>query len=228
VDFNSFGSLLSFVNGSGYLFIFLLMFIGSSIITTVAAFAASLGYLNIFMIVFLSFFAETLQAFLFYFIGYFGRRRLIGEYGKFLGISIKFLYKLETHFQNHLPRTLFFIKITPFLSFPGLSLAGVSHVPIKEYAFWNVLIAFVKAIVFSFIGFSLGLIASSFLEDKPLGISIFILVLIMVGISWIFKYFLQKLFQNDFSLNSIKFFSFNLFRFLKNRLKNKLKINVFR
>ncbi|MDP3966034.1 MAG: hypothetical protein Q8Q04_00710 [archaeon] len=225
VNFNSFTSVLSFINGSGYLFVFLLMIVGGSVITTVAAFTASLGYFNIFMVAMLSFLAESFQAFLFYLIGYFGRKRLIGDYGKFLWIEIKSLYKLETHFQNHLPRTLFFIKMTPFLSFPGLALAGVSHVPVKEYAFWNILIALMKAVVFSIIGFSLGLLASSFLEDKPLGISIFILVLIMIGLSLVFKHFLQKIFKKDLSLDSIRFFSFNLFRTLKGKIrKNKLRI----
>ena len=223
VNFNSFTSVLSFVNGGGYLLVFLLMFVGGSVITTVAAFAASLGYFNIFLIAILSFLAESLQAFLFYTVGYYGRRSFVGDYGKFLGIEVKSLYKLETHFQNHLPKTLFFIKMTPFVSFPGLALAGMSHVPVKEYAFWSLMIAILKAVVFSIIGFILGIIASSFLEDKPLGISLFILVLILLLLSWLFKHFLQKFFKRELSLNSFKFFSFNLFKNLKRDLKRKIR-----
>jgi len=229
VDFNSFSSVLSYVHTSGYFLIFIAMiFIGSPIVT-VAAFAATLGYLNLFLIPVISFLAECTEATLFYTLGYFGRRRLIGKYGSFFGIKLKALYKLETHFQNHFPKTLFFVKMTPFLSIPGLTLAGFSQVPIKRYILWNLLIASFKAILFSLIGFILGLVASSFLKGKPLGIYLFVLGLIMILLSWIGKHLMKKFFKKELSLESVEFFSHKFYAFIKNKfgffkkLKRKIK-----
>jgi len=211
VNLNSFNGALEFMQVHGYFLIFLIMIIGGSVVTTVAAFAASLGYFNILVVVLLSFAAEITEGILFYNLGYFGRRRLIGEHGSFFGIKVKALYKLETHFKNHFGKTLFFIKMTPLLSIPGLTLAGVSHVPIKKYLSWNVMMAFFKSIFFSALGFFLGFIANKFLQDKPLGIYLFVLILIMLLLSWLGKHFGEKFLKKELSLGSIQFFSFNIF-----------------
>ena len=217
VDFNSFTSVLNYVHTSGYVLIFIAMiFIGSPIVT-VAAFAATLGYLNFFFVPILAFLADCTEATLFYILGYFGRRRLIGGYGSFFGIKVKALYKLETHFQNNFSKTLFFIKMTPFLSIPGLTLAGFSQIPIKRYALWNIIISFFRAILFSLIGFILGLVASSFLKGKPLAIYLFVLVLIMILLSWLGKHFMEKFFKKELSLESVEFFSHKFYNFLKNK-----------
>ena len=211
VNLNSFSGMLNFIQIHGYFLIFLIMIIGGSAATIVAAFSASLGYLNIFLVILLSFFAELAEGALFYSLGYFGRRRLIGKYGSFLGIRIRSLYKLETHFQNHLGKTLFFMKMTPFLSIPGLTLAGVSHVPIKKYASWSLVFAFSRSIFFSAFGFFLGVVANKFLREKSFVNYLFILILIIFILSWIAKYFGQKIIKKELSLNSIGFFKFNLF-----------------
>ncbi len=212
VDISSFGGALNFVHTSGYFIIFIFMILGGSTITTIVAFAASIGYLNFFIVLPLAFIAELTEATIFYALGYFGRHKLIGEYGSFLGIKVRSLYKLETHFQNNFSKTLFFIKMTPFLSIPGLTFAGVSHVRIKKYAFWNIVIAFFKTVVFSFIGVILGFVALSFLKNKPLGITLFILVLILLGLSWAAKRFLQKVLKKELSLDKIEFFGGKLWR----------------
>ncbi|MCR4327517.1 MAG: hypothetical protein NUV46_02970 [Nanoarchaeota archaeon] len=235
IDFNSLESVLGAVSGGGYFFIFVLMIFAGVVITTVAAFAASLGYMNFFVIVLLSFLAECFASTLFYSLGYFGRRRLIGDNGSFLGVKVKSLYKLESHFERHFTKTFLFVKMTPFLSFPGLTLAGVSHVPPRKYFSLSFSIAVLKSIVFSVVGFLLGLVARSFLEDKPLGITIFVLVILMIFLTWLGKLLLQKLLKQDLSLDSIKFFGFNVFRMgrrsansIKTRVKNSRFVNKFR
>ena len=211
MNLNSFSGMLNFIQIHGYFLIFLIMIIGGSAATIVAAFSASLGYLNIFLVILLSFFAELAEGALFYSLGYFGRGRLIWKYGSFLRIRIRSLYKLETHFQNYLGKTLFFMKMTPFLSIPGLILAGVSHVPIKKYAFWSLVFAFSRSIFFSAFGFFLGVVANKFLKEKSFVNYLFILILIIFILSWIAKYFGQKIIKKEFSLNSIGFFKFNFF-----------------
>lgn len=231
VDLNSFNSVLGYFHTSGYVLLFLVMILGGSAVTTVAAFAASLGYFNIFLIALLSFTSDLFESALFYTLGYFGRRKLIGDYGSFFGIKVKALYKLETHFQNHFLKTLFFVKMTPFLGIPGLTLAGVSHVPLKKYITWNVVISFLKSVLFSAIGFFLGFVAKSFLEDKPLGIYFFILIILMVLLSWVAKRFMEKMLKKEFSLGQVEIYSHKFYGFFSEffysfkKLKNKIKLN---
>jgi len=194
------------------------MVLGGSAVTTVAAFAASLGYFNIFLIAILSFFAELSEGAIFYTLGYFGRRKLIGKNGSFFGIKVKALYKLETHFQKHFGKTFFFIKMTPFLSIPGLTLAGVSHVPLKKYVSWTFLIVSFKAIFFSALGFFLGFIANQFLKDKPLAFSLFILILTMLIFSWLGKHFMEKMLKKELSLGQVELFSFKFYNFFSNKI----------
>ncbi len=231
VDLNSFNSVLGYFHTSGYILIFFVMILGGSAVTTVAAFAASLGYFNIFLIALLSFTSDLAEAAIFYTLGFFGRRKLIGEYGSFFGIKVKALYKLETHFQNHFSKTLFFVKMTPFLSIPGLTLAGVSHVELKKYITWNVVISFLKSILFSTIGFFLGFVARSFLEDKPLGAYFFILIVIMFILSWVAKHFMEKILKRELSLGSVEIFSNKFYDFFSNlshlvvKSTKKIKLN---
>lgn len=209
---------------------FFLMIFAGVVITTVGAFASSLGYMNIFVVFLLSFFAECFGAALFYTLGYFGRRRLIGENGSFLGVKVRSLYKLEGHFERNFTKTFLFVKMTPFLSFPGLTLAGVSHVPLKKYAFSTLSLAISKSVFFSMAGFLLGIVARSFLEDKPLGITIFVLVVLMVLLSWLARYLLQKFLKKNLSLDSIKFFGFSLMRKFNGKVENtrrKIRISRF-
>ena len=214
VNFNSFASVLNYVHTSGYILIFLAMvFIGSPIVT-VASFAATLGYLNLLLVPLLAFLADCTEATIYYSIGYFGRRRFVGQYGNFFGIKVKSLYKIENHFQNNFSKTLFFIKMTPLLSIPGLILAGVSHISIKRYVLWNIIIAFFKATLFSAIGFVLGIVASSFLRGKPLGLYLFILIVIMFLLSWVGKHFMEKFLKKQLSLDKIEFFSHKFYNFL--------------
>jgi membrane protein DedA with SNARE-associated domain len=164
VNLLSFSQMLSFVQFHGYFLIFLIMIIEGPIITTAAAFAASLGYFNVWIILLLSFLGDAVGDVLAYTIGYFSRKRLVEKYGHFFGIKGNVLAKVDSHFRNHLGKTMFLIKMSSVLSVPGLMMAGASKVPLKKYVFWSAIIILPRAVFFVILGYSFGAFAGSVLH----------------------------------------------------------------
>lgn len=184
----SFTQMLSFVQFHGYFLIFLIMIIEGPIITTAAAFAASLGYFNVWIILLLSFLGDAVGDILAYTIGYFSRRKLVEKYGHFFGINGNVLAKVDSHFKNHLGKTMFLIKMSSVLSVPGLMMAGASRVPLKKYTFWSVVFIIPRAVFFVILGYFFGVFAKSVLHYyNNIGYYFIALVIGIILIYWIGK-----------------------------------------
>ncbi|MBI3623205.1 VTT domain-containing protein [Candidatus Pacearchaeota archaeon] len=187
--------ILTFGPLHAYIIIFLIMIIEGPIITMSAAFAASSGYLNVWLILFLSFFADVVGDSLDYLIGYYGRKKLVKRYNHIFKIRKIALKKIERHFKNHLGKTLFILKMTP-LALPGLILAGASKVPLKKYIKWCIIIIIPRAIFFTFIGYSFGILINSVLKFyKITEYFILALVIVVLGIYWVYRKLSDKIYK---------------------------------
>ncbi len=185
--YNSFSSALAFVQQQGYVFIFLAMVIEGPIITTAASFAASLGLFSIWVIFLLSLLGDLVGDVLHYFLGYLGREAFIERFGSRAGISKKFIKGLEKRLRAHLGKTLFFVKFTPFITTPGLMMAGALKVPLKRYLFYSFAITLPRTLFFTFLGFYFGVAADNLLRYFRL--SQFIIPLAVICILFIYLFF---------------------------------------
>jgi len=181
VDLSTIDSAFQFLIINGYWIMFVVMIFEGPIVTTAASFAASLGYFNIWVIVILGFFGNFLGDSLVYGIGYFARKKVLKDYNHIFKIKRSWVKNIENHFRNHLGKTLFMVKLTPF-AFAGLLLAGASRINFKRYILWCSLVSIPEVLFFAILGYSFGVIAGSVLgyyqeAQYLLMIAIFVLFL---------------------------------------------------
>lgn len=180
VNILSFNDLLAYAQVHGYFLIFLIMIVEGPIMTVAAAFAASLGYFNIWVIFILSDLADLVCDALFYSVGHVTRKKFLDKYTN-LFQEKSYLKKIEDKYREHPGKTIFLLKMSPFVT-PGLMAAGAVKVPLKKYIYWNLVNNVPRTIFFVAIGYFFGVFAKSILHyyNNISYYAFFLIVLILV------------------------------------------------
>lgn len=179
---NNFSSILSFVQTSGYLLIFLLMVIEGPFVTSVAAFASSLGYLNVWIIFLLSLLGDITSDFLYFLMGKILKRSTIEKYLKKIGIND--IKKLEKRMHEHLGKTMLIMKFTPPIGTVGIALAGTLKIPIKRFLLFSFVITLPRTLFFVLFGYYAGIVSSNIMKYFDLSQYILLFVVIFILISY--------------------------------------------
>jgi len=192
--FSTFQKAVSYVEVSSYLIIFILMIIEGPIVTSAAAFAASLGYLNIFIVFILSLLGDLIGDLLHYGIGYFGRLTVIERYDYKFGLKKQTIKKLETNLKKHLGKTLFAVKFTPIVTNVGLILTGALRIPLNRFLFYSFIITLPRTLFFTGLGFYFGWAVSTVLNYFKLGeYSILFAIIVSLLAYFIYKFASKKI-----------------------------------
>jgi len=126
------------------------------IITVIAGFLASLGYLD-FLLAFTVVVAGDLMAdSVYYALGRWGKERLLGRWGRYVGLTRERITQLDNYFEKHKVKTLIGGKFTLAIGTPILAAAGVAKVPYWEFLGINLLATMPKSLIFLLIGFFFG------------------------------------------------------------------------
>lgn len=152
----SFQGTVQWVIQHGYPLLFIVMLIEGPVITAAAAFAAALHYINVWVVLLLSVLANIIPDLVYYVIGYWGRETFINKYGHYIGITPEQIARTEKLAEQHSVKSLFMIKMIPFLATPGLILVGATKMGIKKYAFWSTLIVIASSLFYLIIGYYFG------------------------------------------------------------------------
>ncbi len=151
-----FSHLLQLAIAHGYSLMFLVMLIEGPAITSAGAFAAKLGYFNIYLVFLLSILGNLIPDILFYAVGYWGRGRLVDRFGHYFKLDKNKIKHLETLMEHHAGKTLFVVKMLPFMAVPGLMAAGLVKMPLKKYITLSTIIILPTSLVFLLIGYYAG------------------------------------------------------------------------
>lgn len=100
-----------------------------------------LGYFSLFPLYVALVAGDLVGDFFWYGVGYFYGHKFIARFGKFFNVTEEMIDRVKDIFRKHQNFILFFSKVTMGL---GLALAtlitaGMSHVSLKRFAFFNVL-----------------------------------------------------------------------------------------
>jgi membrane protein DedA with SNARE-associated domain len=169
VDLSTPASILSFLQGQGYLIIFLVMCLEGPLITYVAAFAASLGVFNIVVIYLLSLAGNLTGDIIYYTIGKFAsasfvRRRSLKT------MSGWRMERVSAYLRKNPGKALTIIKLTPPLPTPGLILAGASGIPLRTFLLYSLVVSTCYSLVFTLAGFYSGVafgVVASYVNYLP-------------------------------------------------------------
>ena len=135
---------------------FIAMFVEGPVVTAAAAFAAALGYFSLITVLVLSISADLVGDSLCYWIGYFGRVRVVEKYGHKIGLTTQRIERIEHLIKTHPKKTMLAIKLAPFLPPFGLAMIGTTRMRFTQYALISFLITLPKAIIFMALGYFFG------------------------------------------------------------------------
>jgi len=200
---NSFSQyLISTIGSLGYLGIFLLMIIESTIfplpselVLIPAGFLAFQGQMNVFIIILLSTLGGIGGSLLMYYISLsIGRKSFISltnKYGKFLFLNSESLIKTENYFSSHGPITVFISRlllvIRHLISIP----AGFAKMNLSKFVIYTGLGALFWSTILVYFGYYLG-VANAQADFNRVIISLIIFCAILVIIYIPIKRFLKK------------------------------------
>lgn len=193
-----FQGVVQWVLQHGYPLLFLIMLIEGPAITAAAAFAAALHYTNIWIVLILSILANLIPDLVYYAIGYWGREQFINKYGHYLGITPQRIAAIEKLAEQNSGRSLFVIKMVPFLATPGLIMVGATKMNVKKYAFWSILIIVPTSLAYLLLGYYFG--AAYVTIDHYLHVgayAIAAIILIAIVIVYLQKKYLAHLIRKE-------------------------------
>lgn len=182
--FDLFNFTLSTIAQHGYLFLFLLMFAEGTVVTYIAAFAASLDVFNIWIIIILALLGNILPDLLFYSIGRSSRHILTSKFFKFFKLKQSRIIGLERMLEKHFVKAFIVIKLTPVLPLPGLIIAGFIRVKFSKVLKYSLLVTIPYTLFFLLLGYYSGIsymALSKFLHNMNMGI---IFLGVIVGVTW--------------------------------------------
>jgi len=139
-----------------YVVLFPLAVIEGPIITVVAGFLSSLGQMNFFLAFVLIVVADLVGDSGFYAFGYFGRKKFIERWGRYVGLRLPQIERIEKHFDSHTGKTLIIGKLSHIVGAPILFAAGLAQIPFADFLWFNFLATLPKSLIFLLIGFYFG------------------------------------------------------------------------
>lgn len=178
----------------GYPLLFIVMLIEGPVITAAGAFAAALHYMNIWVVLLLSILANLIPDLVYYAIGYWGREKFLNKYGHYFGITPERIAATEKLAKQHSGKSLFMIKMIPFLATPGLILVGATKMDIKKYAFWSIVIIVPSSLLYLIIGYYFGTAYTTINRYLNLGgYFITIALIVIVALAYLQRKYFSRL-----------------------------------
>lgn len=98
----------------------------------------------------------TIAQLILYWLGRYGGRPLLDRFGKYLLIKQKHLDKSEQWFQEYGPGVIFFARFVPVMRQVISIPAGIAKMPLITYTLFTVIATFLWAVLFVYIGMTLG------------------------------------------------------------------------
>jgi len=189
-------SILTYIQGLSYFFLFLLFVWEGPVVNYVSAFAASLGVFNVFIIFILAVLGNIVGDLIYYFIGKLGKKTVMDKYLR-KTLKPEKIAKIEGFLRNNPGKTIFVIKITPWLPTPGFILAGAMNIPLDIIIFYSTIISIGTVALITALGFYSGVLFSKiFYYFKYSVFVIGILVVIVIGLWFLSKYLFKKFSRN--------------------------------
>jgi membrane protein DedA with SNARE-associated domain len=191
----SFAAITQWILQQGYTVMFILMLIEGPVVTAAGAFAAAFSYFHLWIVFVLSILGNLIPDALFYGLGYWGRNTFIEKYGHYFGATKERVAIAEKLAANHTGKSIFAIKMIPFIAAPGLIVVGASRMDIRKYIFWCLAITIPSSLFYLLIGYYFG--AAYGTIDHYLHLGYYLIGAVVIIVIAILYY--QRKFTEDFA-----------------------------
>lgn len=152
----SFQQIILLLTAYKYALLFPIVVIEGPIVTVIAGFLSSLGHLNIFIVYGVAVIGDLTGDTISYAIGRWGGARLIGRWGRYVGLNVERVEKFKNHFDKRAASTIIWGKLAYAMEIPFLIGAGLAKVPYKKFFLYTLIPTLPKSLLFLLIGFYFG------------------------------------------------------------------------
>ena len=101
-----------------------------------------------------------------YALGYYGRQRFVKRWGRFLGITLERVERLEKHFEKHSGKTLIIGKLSQGVGAVVLVAAGIARVPFRKFFLYTFIPTLPKSLIRLLIGYYSGKVISKLVHTS--------------------------------------------------------------
>ncbi len=151
-----FQELINLIIVNGHLLLFPIIVIEGPIFTIISGFLSSIHILNLYIVLPIVIIGDITGDIIYYFLGYFGREKMLLKFGKFFGVTKEKIRSLEKHFHNHAGKTLAIGKFSHGVGSIFLFAAGIARVPFWRFLLLDLIPTIPKSILLLLIGFYFG------------------------------------------------------------------------
>ncbi len=152
----TFAQIFGWLAGFRYWMLFPVAVIEGPIITVIAGFLSSLGALDLLISYSVVVMGDLAGDSLYYAIGRFGRERFILKWGKYIGLKIERVRKMESQFKKRGKAILIGGKMSQVFGALILVSAGISKMKYKDFMLTNFVWTLPKSFILILIGFYFG------------------------------------------------------------------------
>ena len=182
VYFSTLQTATTWILSHGYPLMFVVMLLEGPVVTAAGSFAAALGYFNIGWILVLSILGNLIPDVVYYALGYFGRDKFVNKYGKYFGLTHDKIEYVENLLKTHPIKSLFIIKLVPFLATPGLIVVGLTKMDIRKYITWSLIITIPSSVLYLVLGYYFGAAYDHIVRYFNIGVLLLIIFVIIIFI----------------------------------------------
>lgn len=167
-------SLISFLESSRYVLIFLGSFLEGSAVMMTTGLLWHLGTVAFWPAYLALLLGDILADTVWYAVGYFGARPFFNRYGHWFGTTPEVIQKVEGKFHQYHTNILIISKLTMGfgLAVPVLTVAGMLHVPFLRYITINILGGIVWILFLMGVGYYFGNLLAYIPKDFQIAIAI--------------------------------------------------------
>jgi membrane-associated protein len=178
-----FQQIILLLTAHKYLFLFPVVVVEGPIITVIAGFLSSLGLLNIFIAYAVVVGGDIVGDIIYYALGYYGGQRFVKRWGRFLGITLERVERLEKHFEKHSGKTLIIGKLSHGIGGVVLVAAGIARMPLRKLVLYDFIPTLPKSLILLLIGYYSGesyVKISSYLDYTAIGTVVAAVIFIVI------------------------------------------------
>lgn len=177
-----------------YLFLFLGSAIEGANTMILGGFLASTGFVSLLPLFFLFILGETINSYIWYFVGYFAGSKPIDKWARSKPRSAKVINTVQRYFEKYSGRAILITKFTYSMTIATLVMAGSLKYDIKKFSFYNFIGSVGWVCMTLFIGYFFGQsykLLFSYLNN-------FLYILIFLGSAIVLVYILKFIFRSAF------------------------------
>ncbi len=155
--------IIAIISTLGYIGIFILMIfesmvvpVPSELVLPFAGFLAATGKFNLFLIILASSIGSLIGSLISYYLGFYGGKKLLVKYGKYIFVDLADLQETEQWFAKKGEKTVFFSRFIPVVRHLISIPAGIGKMDLKKFCLYTIIGATLWNSFLIYLGYLLG------------------------------------------------------------------------